>query len=721
MTTAPPPPQNYRRGRAIKEFFLAWAEHTVEFEGKHDIAVSKKRNFISAFVKVWKERGAFFASPELFLEAKQEAATSSASSTLTLNALSVWSGINGPCIDHALASCREVQPCLPDVQDDTVDETAEKENNDNAVDKDEDKKEQELANLPIQTLNEPNLRPFVLLALLEPLPASEDELFDRINKNYQAYLKWWEQETTTPTTRQARIKRTTAHLRCLCCYASTSDLTVLLLLMPHLLNLPPKSLPTSGTVELLHGGQTGSGMNRHGQQAHKVLYSGSTRYFTSTAAASSSWSLARDTIERRSESFDDWLTKLALKGLLVQGFADPSEGSKLIAEDLEQAKDDVEFLAASLGGLRGTNVKRPGSDTRSTVPLLDNLFTAQKLAVVQDSIGRLALAPPRVIVVLNAQPPVSAAPDDSHLTVAKISLLIKLARAAFEDKLLVVEGAKEAAPPLRQACCAQLDAQLDTHRDAHRDAAAADAAMHDGGKLSTSSRNRNSADAQQALRTTKEEQEGERGSKRKVRTGIAGLQEESMGATSTISSSKGQTSERSKTSKTRDRLNVGSTILILCKLRPDIKERGKPYSFLPSTCGPYLEQHVFAHLLPRAPVVLLCLSGGTSLLIFHLSASVNQTGRLRLRLCAEEHTSKDSTSYRRVFKRLAAPVPPAMFGALKEVQGTSATRYGLLTLIFDIHNLRLCFKLAKEDVCSRVVDLTLKASTILVPAFVLNL
>ncbi|GJN89991.1 hypothetical protein Rhopal_002980-T1 [Rhodotorula paludigena] len=103
------------------------------------------------------------------------------------------------------------------------------------------------------------------------------------------------------------------------------------------------------------------------------------------------------------------------------------------------------------------------------------------------------------------------------------------------------------------------------------------------------------------------------------------------------------------------------------------------------------------------------------------AASFNQTGRLRLRLCAKEHTPKDSTSYRRVFKRLAAPVPPTMFGVRKEVQGTLATRYGLLALIFDIHKLRLGFKLAKEDVCSHVVDLTLKASTILVPAFVLNL
>ncbi|GJN89990.1 hypothetical protein Rhopal_002979-T1 [Rhodotorula paludigena] len=226
-------PTNYRRGRAIKEFFLAWAEHTIKFQGKRNIAVLKKRDFISAFVKVWEERDGFFASPELLLKAKQEAATSSASSTSTLITSSVWSGINGLRTDHALSSCRKVQPRLPAAKNDTAAEPAGKDNNDNAVDKDNAEKEQELARLLIHTLNEPNLRLFVPLALPEPLPASTDKLFNCVNKNYQAYLDWWEQETTTPTTRQACIECTTACLRYLCRNASTRHLTILLL-MPHL-------------------------------------------------------------------------------------------------------------------------------------------------------------------------------------------------------------------------------------------------------------------------------------------------------------------------------------------------------------------------------------------------------------------------------------------------------------------------------------------------------
>lgn len=60
-----------------------------------------------------------------------------------------------------------------------------------------------------------------------------------------------------------------------------------------------------------------------------------------------------------------------------------------------------------------------------------------------------------------------------------------------------------------------------------------------------------------------------------------------------------------------------------------------------------------------------------------VAASVKQAGQLQLRLCAKERSSKDSASYRRIFKRLAAPVPSPMFEMLKEVQGTLTTRYGL--------------------------------------------
>lgn len=77
-------------------------------------------------------------------------------------------------------------------------------------------------------------------------------------------------------------------------------------------------------IQLLHGGQTHVGPRRHKHQALKVQYKLLSRYFTATAARSSSFHNAVKKLGSKGLCRESYAYTLAKEGLLVRPFADPS-------------------------------------------------------------------------------------------------------------------------------------------------------------------------------------------------------------------------------------------------------------------------------------------------------------------------------------------------------------------------------------------------------------